>query len=411
MSSFLNEKLLPGLEKFSGFPWVLALRAGIVPTTLVTIISSIFVVIAGIPFEPYQNFIAPVKDIIAIPGNIGMGCVALIITVGISSSFAKAYKIDQMSNNAIAIFAFLLTQLEDGVLVTTNFGAKGLFLGMTVSLFTTLVNYQFRKHGWTIKMPDGVPEVVSEVFQSLIAGTVVIATVWLVTCVCGININNVITTALTPLQALLNNAWGIGLIVFLMCLLWCIGLHESLFYGFVYPVALANMALNTTAFLANEAAPTIFTQQFFGFNLWLGGSGGTLGLCILLCTSKSRSLKALGRIAAPATVFQINEPITFGVPVVFNPILAIPYCVFPAVAAVSTYYLMQFNIIGRTVAAVSLQTPPILFPYLATGGDIPATIWYCVLIVLSILMYLPFFKVYEKKRIDDEKAGAFSEID
>ena len=276
---------------------------------------------------------------------------------------------------------------------------------------TTLVNYQFRKHGWTIKMPDGVPEVVSEVFQSLIAGTVVIATVWLVTCVCGININNVITTALTPLQALLNNAWGIGLIVFLMCLLWCIGLHESLFYGVVYPVALANMALNTTAFLANEAAPTIFTQQFFGFNLWLGGSGGTLGLCILLCTSKSRSLKALGRIAAPATVFQINEPITFGVPVVFNPILAIPYCVFPAVAAVSTYYLMQFNIIGRTVAAVSLQTPPILFPYLATGGDIPATIWYCVLIVLSILMYLPFFKVYEKKRIDDEKAGAFSEID
>lgn len=411
MKKFFNDKLIPALDKFSGYPWVLAMRAGIVPTTLITIIASVFVVLAVLPINAYQEFIAPFKTIIALPGDIGMGCVALVITVGISSSFAKAYKLDPTSNNAIALFAFLLTQIEDGALVTTNFGAKGLFLGIAVALYTTFVNYQFKKRGWTIKMPDGVPEVVMEVFQAILAGSVVIITIWLLTCVLGLNINTLITTALMPLQALLSNAWGVGLVVFLMCLMWCIGLHESLFYGFVYPVALANMAANTAAFLAGEPAPAILTQQFLGFCLWLGGSGGTLGLCILLCTSKSKSLKALGRIAAPATVFQINEPITFGVPVVFNPILSIPYCLFPALAAVSTYYLMELNIIGRTVAAVSLQIPPFIFPYLTTGGDIPATIWYCILVVISILMYLPFFKIYEKRRLEDEKAGMFDEIE
>lgn len=209
----------------------------------------------------------------------------------------------------------------------------------------------------------------------------------------------------------MNNAWGVGLVVGLMCLMWVIGLHESLFYGVVQSVGLANLAANTAALLAGEPIPYVFTESFLGFNLWLGGSGGTLGLCILLLLSKSKSLKALGRIAAPATFFQVNEPITFGVPIVFNPILAIPYVLFPAFAAVATFYLMEFNIIGRTVVATSCQVPPILYAWFATNGDIRATIWYCIEIVLSILMYLPFFKAFEKKRIKEEELGEFADLE
>lgn len=410
MKKFFNDKLLPFLDELSGKPWVLAMRAGLIPLTLITTIASVFVIITSIPVPAYQNAIAAVKPYINVAGNIGMGCSAIVVTVGISTAFAKAYDLDTVTNNAIALYAFLITQVKDGALITTYFGSKGLFLGIVVALFTTFINYQFKSRGWTIKMPEGVPDVVVQVFQSMIAGFVVVTVIWVLTVVLGIDLNTILTTVLSPLSGLLNSAIGVAIVVFLMCLMWCIGLHESLFYGFVYPIAEANMAANAEAFLAGAtgaAIPFVFTKAFLCFCLWLGGSGGTLGLEILLLTSKSKSLKSLGKIAAPSSLFQVNEPITFGVPVVFNPILSIPYCLFPAVAAFLTYTLMDLNIIGRTIAMASAQIPPIIWAYFATGGNIPAIIWYCIEIVISVLMYLPFFKVYEARRLKDEAEGKF----
>lgn len=411
LEGFLNDKLIPLLEKLSGYRWIRAMRDGLIAISTVTIIASVFVVLAYIPFEGWQNLIAPVKNVIAVPGDYGMGIISLIVSATMAISFAKYYELDSMTNAALSLFAFIICNVKDYSMTTEYFGATGMFLGIICAIYTTFVNYTFKKNGWTIKMPEGVPEVIADVFQALIAGFVVLITFWLIVIVFNIDLVRIIEIILSPLTGLLNNAWGVGLLVGMMCFMWVVGLHESLFYGIIDSVGLANIAANSAAFAAGQEIPYVFTTPFLGFNLWLGGSGGTLGLAILLLLSKSKSLKALGRVAAPSTFFQVNEPITFGVPIVFNPILAIPYVLGPAVLAVITFYLMQFNIIGRTVVETSCQVPPILYAWFATAGDIRAVIWYCIEIVISVLMYLPFFKAFEKRRLVEEEQGLFDDLE
>lgn len=411
MNNFIEEKLIPTLEKVSGYRWIRAMRDGLIAISTVTIIASVFVVLAYIPFEGWQNLIAPVKSIIAVPGDYGMGIISLLTSMTMAIAFAKYYELDSLTNAALSVFAFALCNVKEYTLTSDYFGATGMFLAIICAIVTSMVNYTFKKNGWTIKMPDGVPEVIADVFQALLAGFVIIILFWVIVIALNIDIVAIIETLVSPLTALLNNAWGAGLMIGLMCLMWVIGLHESLFYGVIDAVAYSNIAANAAALAAGKEIPYVFTESFLGFNLWLGGSGGTLGLCILLLFSKSKSLKALGRVAAPATFFQVNEPITFGVPIVFNPILAIPYVLGPAVLAVITYYLMDFNIIGKTVVATSCQVPPILYAWFATNGDVRAVIWYCIEIVLSVLIYLPFFKAFEKKRLVEEAEGKFDDLD
>lgn len=172
METFLNDKLIPVLDRISGYRWLRALRDGLIVISSITIVAAIFVVVAYIPFEWWQNFIAPMQSLIAIPGDIGMGSISLVVAFTMAISFAKYYELDIATNSAMSVYAFLLCNIKEGALSTDYFGAKGMFLAIAVAVFTTFVNYQFRKHGWTIKMPDGVPEVIAEVFQALLAGFV-----------------------------------------------------------------------------------------------------------------------------------------------------------------------------------------------------------------------------------------------
>lgn len=128
----------------------------------------------------------------------------------------------------------------------------------------------------------------------------------------------------------------------------------------------------------------------------IGGTGSTLGLVIAMLRSKSKVYKSLGKMALPSGIFGINEPVIFGFPIVMNPLMMIPFVLTPMILGTLTYILMYFNIIGRVVFTVPWTIPPIIGPYLATNGNIPAAIWSACTIVISYLIYLPFFKQAEK---------------
>ena len=120
---------------------------------------------------------------------------------------------------------------------------------------------------------------------------------------------------------------------------------------------------------------------------------------------KSRYYKSLGRMSFAPSLFCINEPVIFGVPMVFNPLMMLPLIITPMLLCTLSYFLMTFNIIGRPVLQIPWTMPPLLNGYFATGGNIPAALWSGVMIIISTIIYYPFFRLMEKKQLALEEAG------
>lgn len=224
---------------------------------------------------------------------------------------------------------------------------------------------------------------------------------WLIRIVCHVDINGVIIFIFSPLVKGYSSLPGYLLYVFLICGLWVLGIHgDNTLAAVSEPIALALIVENMAAYAAGEAIPNVatFCSLFTNFS----GTGCTIGLVLNMLLSKSKRYRELGKLSLLPGLFNINEPVTFGVPIVMNPILAIPYILTPLVLSAATYLLMQFNIIGRVCVKVPWTTPPIIGAYLATGFNIPAAIWNALEIVIAFFIYRPFFKKQEQLELAEE---------
>ena len=161
------------------------------------------------------------------------------------------------------------------------------------------------------------------------------------------------------------------------------------------------LAANLAAYTAGEAIPHTFVQPFWSYIITLGGGGATFGLCLLLLRSKSKQLKTLGRLSIGPAIFNINEPIIFGMPMVLNPIMMIPFIFVPVVNVIIAYLLMAANLVGRGVIETPWTTPA---PIGAALGfmDWKAGVMVIGLIILDMILYYPFLKLYEKQKLSEE---------
>lgn len=185
-------------------------------------------------------------------------------------------------------------------------------------------------------------------------------------------------------------------------LLWCVGIHgESVLNAVGLPIFTTYITANSEAFLAGQTIPHITATGFIPCFVSLGGAGATLGLVLLMCRSKEKSYSALGKMALPAGIFNINESITFGFPIVMNPVMMISFVLVDVVLVIGTYLVMFFNLIARPVSLVPWIMPPVLGAYLCTGGNIPAAIWAAGGFAISVLIYYPFFKIAENMRMKE----------
>ncbi len=203
---------------------------------------------------------------------------------------------------------------------------------------------------------------------------------------------------------LLYSIWGVVVPVFFITLLWASGIHGvSIIGSILRPVWLVLLEENASALAAGQAMPNILPEQFFQWFIWIGGSGATLGLCILMVFSKSEYLKRVGRFSIIPGIFNINEPIIFGAPLVMNPLLAIPFIVGPLVTGVISYVAVASGIVGKFAINAPWTLPAPIGAYFATNGNLPAVILVLVNIAITTVIYYPFFKVYEKKMIAEEQ--------
>ena len=215
-----------------------------------------------------------------------------------------------------------------------------------------------------------------------------------------------------PLIKIVNHPVGVVIMVFLITLLWACGIHGVAIIGSVArPIWLILLEQNGSALESGaKILPNVGAEPFYQWFIWIGGSGCTIGLLFLMVFSKSKQLKSLGRIAFLPGIFNINEPIIFGTPIMLNPFLIIPFMLAPITTALLSYFAMATNMVSRVSTLPPWTFPAPLGAYLATNGDPKAVILVLINIVISIVIYFPFFKLYEKKLLSEELNNSELEV-
>ena len=403
--TIVQQKLMPKLAKIGNLKYMVVLRDGMIITIPFTIFGSIFMIIAQLPIPGWANIIKPFAPALNACVTVTFGILALIVAMGISYQAAKANKMDPMSTTAVGTIAFLMAMLNKNLAIDpAQLGSGGIFTAIVICILVVEVMNFCIKHHWVITLPDSVPPAVANSFSSLIPGATALLVVWLIRVVCNIDINSVITTIFSPLVVGLSSIWGVELAIFLVCLLFSVGINGTNIVGSIYtPVFLTFLTQNINAVAKGQAPTNITSEGFLNFGMTIGGTGAILGLVLCMFTAKSKRYKAMRNLSLMPAIFNISEPIMFGVPVVLNPTLMIPFILTPMILQFITYFLMKFHIIGMIVAQVPWTTPTIISGFLMTGGDWKAAVWQAIELVLAVLAYYPFFKSLDKQAVKEEQ--------
>ena len=339
---------------------------------------------------------------------------AILVVACVAYYLAKSNKGNGMASAIIAMGAYLglapiITAVaEDGTstngIASSVFGATGLFVGMLVGIAVGEIFPRLAKQkALIITMPDGVPPAVAAAFTNMLPA---IITVFLI---CGVgiyiekftqmNIWELINMIVAmPLTSVSQSVWTVVIAMFLTGLLWTFGLHGGNIVSSVINPVLTPLGLENVAQYAAGQEPqyTVVSGLWSGF-AYLGGSGGTIGLLIaILLFSKSKASRTVAQLSLAPGIFEINEPAVFGVPIVMNPIYMIPFVLGPVVLGVITYFLMEGGLLRRPCILAPWVTPPILYGFLCTGGDIRGAIWNAIAVVFLTILYTPFVMINDR---------------
>lgn len=431
--AFLEGRVMPVAGRIAEQKHLQAIRDGIILTMPLLIIGSLFLIIGFIPIPGYSDFMSGIfgekwLTKLLYPVNATFDIMALIVSFGVAYRLAEKYKVDPLSAGAISVASFLLatpyntmftpegasTAVEvGGVIPVALMGSKGLFVAMILALLSTEVYRKIIQKKIVITMPDGVPPAVARSFVALIPAAVVILVVWLLRILIENtsfhSIHNIVSDLLVgPLNALGSSLPGAIFAVLMVQLLWSLGLHGAAIVGGVMdPIWLSLMDQNRAVFQADPTGelPNVITKQFFDLWIYAGGSGATLALVVLmLWRARSEQMKNIGRLSIGPGLFNINEPVTFGMPIVMNPLLIIPFILAPIALVIVSYLAMSLGWVAKpSGVAVPWTTPIIISGYLASGGKLSGSVLQLVNFFLSLAIYYPFFRLWDKQKLAEEQ--------
>ncbi|GMS47226.1 PTS sugar transporter subunit IIC [Enterococcus gallinarum] len=426
---FIEQKLMPVANKVGMQRHMVAIRKGIIATLPLTIVGSFFTILSNFPIESVAAFIEPYREVLDIPFRYTVGLLALYATFGIASSLAKSYKLDSLTAGILATMSFLITaappirvlESVEGVIDAgrfinvANLGSGSLFGAIVTAILSVEIYRFFIVKNITIKMPDGVPPEVTNSFMALIPGGAILVLFWVIRHIIGFDINGFLSNLLMPLKDVLagNSLFGGLLTVFLICFFWVLGIHGPAIMGpVIRPFWDISIAENMEVFQSTGNAhelPNIFTEQFLQWFVWIGGAGTTLALVVLFLFSKSNYLKQLGRLSILPGIFNINEPVIFGAPIVMNPILGIPFLVAPLITTTISYFATTTGIVPMMAARLGFAIPAPIAAWMSTNWSVAAGILVVVNFLITLAIYYPFFKVFEKQQLEREEGQATQE--
>lgn len=388
-----------------------AVKDGIVGIVPIIIIGSFCLVPLGIGNlvgGGVKAWVDANSSIITFPTYFTTNIMSLYAVLFIANSLAKRYKIKNalVGISAILVHLILTVTIVDGAWNVAYLGAEGLFVAIISAIFAVEVVRLCNKYHLTIKMPDSVPPMVSDSFSILIPLVidVVIATAVAMICqnAAGVTFPQVIMNLLAPAISSMDSLPAVMIVILLTQLLWVFGLHGAAITSSVWaPFAIANATANAAAVAAGTDPTHVFTFGFYYGFLQVSGSGMTLGLVIMMMRSKAKSLKTIGRVGFIPSLFGINEPIIFGVPLIMNPFMMIPFVFGPVIVAALNYLAMSTGLVGLPLWEAPGFLPPGFQAFLLTL-DWKAAVMAVFNVVLMTIFYYPFFKMMEADELKKE---------
>lgn len=417
----LEEKLVPVAAWIAENKYVNGIRRAFIMMMPLLMIGSLFLMITAFPLPAYQSGMASLlgenwKDIFDIPVSATFNLIALFVAFLVAQQLAKQFELDSIAVGLLSLASFLiLTPLgntsEFGQVITfTWLGSKGMFVAMVIGVVTVKIFHFFVKRDILVKMPDGVPPEVIKSFEALIPGTVILATALLLRV--GMEhtsygtIHDFVYKMLAlPLRALGTSYIGSILTVFAISILWSVGINSgSMVNGFVRPFWLENQAENIAALQAGQPLPHVITEQFFDM-IWMGGAGVTLSLLLaIVIFAKSKHIKSVGAIGIVPGIFNINEPVLFGLPIILNPIMLIPFNIVPIVMVTTQYIAMNIGLVSKPLGVAFPWPTPAVISGFITVGDFSGALIQIANLIIGAMIYLPFLRIIDKasKKEEDE---------
>lgn len=430
LMTFIESKILPIAGKIASNRYLNAIRDGFVFAMPFLIVGSFILLILNLPFtdknnflymEWYDNLMKAFKGDLVQPFYVSMGIMSLFVAYGIGYSLSGHYNLNSITGGFLSLFSFLLVSakveyvpiveaVSKSFLVDADsyipvmdvrfMDAKGLFVAIifgivSIEIFRFLVHKKL-----IITLPESVPPAIAKSFELLIPVAVVIVLFQALNIIIQkkliMMIPELVMKIFEPLLHVSDSLPSIIILLLVIHILWFAGLHgTNIVDAIVKAITLSNLAINQAALQAGEPVTKIFAGGFFDSYVFMGGVGTTLGLAIAMVRSKNEHIKSIGKLSIVPAVFNINEPIMFGAPVVMNPVLMIPFIALPIINATIAWIFTKLNIIGHIVSLVPWTTPGQLAALLATNLNVGSMILSLVLIFTSYLAYIPFLKTYE----------------
>lgn len=438
---FLEKYLMGPMGKISQLRLVRAVMAAGMASIPFTIVGSMFLVLNILPQtltfleDIFNNTVFRISDLYMLANKATMGILALYFCLIIGYEYTKIFveeedlNLNPLNGALLSMFAFFMTipelvskdgkislihEVSEGTNIingwniggdgVSRLGTTGIFTAIIMAVLAVQIYRLCVKKNLIIKMPDSVPEGVVRSFTALIPAFVVAVAVLLINGIfvsLGTDIFKVIAVPFSFVIELTNSWLGILVIYFLISALWIVGIHgANIISAFLTPIVLANMQMNM------QGANIPFAGEFQNSFVIMGGSGATLGLTIFIAfLAKSEQLKVLGRAGIVPSIFNINEPIIFGLPIIYNPYLAIPFFLAPMVSASTAFWAIKLQLVNPIIAQVPWPSPIGIGAFIGTAGDFRALLLALINGVIAFLIYLPFIKMYDNKLLKEESAN------
>lgn len=427
---FMEEKFVPVAGKIGNNRYLKSLSVGSMSLMAIIMVGSIFSLLGSIAWAPYQSFITStgLKQLFEFAPKITTDLMGLYMVFGVAYNAAKIFDHEELAfNNAILALASFLILIpfkvvqEEGSFMPVSYinvaylGPKGIFLALIIAIIVTKIYCFIVERKWTIKMPAGVPEQVSNAFTSLIPSFVILILFSAVRI--GFSLTSfgtandfIYSVVQIPLQSLASSLPTFIILVVLAQVFWFFGIHGS--YATLplfIPMWMGYIGENTAAVAAGKEIPFVFNVGLYNLTC-LGGAGTTIGLVLVMFFfAKSKRYKAFSKVVAPCGLFNVNEPVVFGMPLMLNPVTLIPFLITPLLVLLLGYLFIKMNLMPAPIGLMIPSSTPPIFSGLMQGSW-KLSVFEVFVIFLSGAIYYPFFKVLDNQALKEETVSEIEGI-
>lgn len=411
LTNAVENKIAPPLIRISKNRYLDSIQKAFIALMPVIILASFFVLLASFPIKAWQKLTEPIVGYFWGANSSTLGLLSIGLAAGVGYFLSKYYEerninVNPFSGAIISLFSFLMlfpvgVNEEIGAfLPANNLGSTGMFAAIIVSIISIEIYRFLLQKNIVIKMPEGVPPMVASAFTSLIPIFVTLTLWWVIRFLFNVDIVNLIMIGFKPVVA--GGASFIAQFIGVLIdrLLWFVGIHgTNVVTSVMQPIWLDMLGSNVKAAEAGLSIPYIASEQFLNYFVRVS----MLPLVVLMLMSAVKRYRTLGKLALAPSIFNIAEPVIFGLPIILNPILFIPWIFGYLFIFTFSYLVIASGLVPAPYILIPWTVPGPIAAFLGTGGSWAAAVLSTINYVLMFFIWLPFYRIVEKQALKEQR--------